>query len=118
MEFAFNPAARWSAPSTWFAAAPARRAAPRRLGAEAASAASAGSAVDALQTLARGATLVIEAPLGQEIFCIDGALWITHDGDPKDHVVDSGRAFVAARATRLVVYALQDARFIVEPCDR
>lgn len=115
MEFAFNPAARWSAPSTWFTAAPARRAAPRRLGVVAAEAA---SAVDALQTLARGATLVIEAPLGQEIFCIDGALWITHDGDPKDHVVDSGGAFVAARATRLVVYALQDARFIVEPCDR
>lgn len=115
MEFAFNPAARWSAPSTWFAAAPARRARPHGL--PAATAATAAT-VDMLQALPRGATFVIEAPLGQEIFCIAGALWITHDGDPKDHVVDSGSAFVAARATRLVVYALQDARFIVEPCDR
>lgn len=112
MEFAFNPAARWSAPSTWFAAAPSRRASPRRPGADAT------KAVDALQTLARGATVAIEAPLGQEIFCIDGALWITHDGDPKDHVVDAGHGHVADRATRLVVYALQDARFIVEPSDR
>lgn len=109
MEFAFNPAARWSAPSTWFAAATARRAAARRQGV---------ATADALQTLARGATFVIEAPLGHEIFCIDGALWITHDGDPRDHVLDSGRGHVADRATRMVVYALQDARFIVEPSDR
>jgi hypothetical protein len=49
MEFAFKPAACWSAPSTWFAAAPSRRASPRRPGADVT------MAVDALQTLARGA---------------------------------------------------------------
>lgn len=110
MEFALNPTARWTDPSSWFVAPQQRRADTRR-----SSPAVAQSTAGALRTLARGATLSIEQPLGQEIFCIQGSLWITHDGDCKDHVIDAGKGYVANRHARVVVYALKDARLLVEP---
>lgn len=110
MEFAFNPAARWSTPSSWFVAAPAHRRMAR-------TAQPATAGIDSLHTLPRGATLAIDAPLGQEIFCIAGTLWITHDGDPQDHVVEAGRTYVPACAARMLVHVLADARFVVEPSD-
>ncbi|MCW5610525.1 MAG: DUF2917 domain-containing protein [Rubrivivax sp.] len=113
MEFAFNPAARWFAPSSWFAASPARRPVARPAG----RAQPASTAIDPLHTMPRGATLAIDAPLGQEVFCIEGTLWITHDGDPQDHVVEAGRTYVPACAARMLVHALSRARFVVEPSD-
>jgi hypothetical protein len=83
-------------------------------------AATARSAVDPLQhlrTLAGGQMLRVDAPLGHEIVCVQGSLWITHDGDPKDIIVDAGQRYVADRHAPLVVYALDKARFLLHPAD-
>jgi quercetin dioxygenase-like cupin family protein len=109
MEFAFNPAARWSTPASWFLRAPTRR--------PMAPPAQPDAGTEPLHALPRGATLAVDAPLGQEVYCIAGTLWITHDRDPEDHVVEAGRTYVPACGTRMLVHALADARFVVEPSD-
>jgi hypothetical protein len=70
--------------------------------------ATAESPLDKLRCLPRDGTLAIEQPLGQELWCVQGALWITHDGDPKDHLLAAGRGYVALRSGRLLAQALDD----------
>jgi hypothetical protein len=45
--------------------------------------------------------------------CIEGCLWVTHEGDPADHVLKPGEEFVAARRGRLVVLGLARSRAAV-----
>lgn len=87
-------------------AAPTRRAPPPTL------------VEDMLHNLPQGTTLAIDDPLGQEVWCLSGALWITHDEDGKDVVLPAGKGYVADRRERLLVHALDDARFIVQTFDR
>ena len=74
-------------------------------------------AAEMLHTLPRGATLTVEQPLGLEIVCLKGSLWITYDDDTIDHVLESGRTFTAKRDKRMLLHALNEARFVVEPND-
>lgn len=62
------------------------------------------------RALGRGQTLVIENPLGQGLVCTEGALWITHDNNPADHVVERGGRHVAAGSSRMLVHAMSDAK--------
>jgi hypothetical protein len=39
--------------------------------------------------------------------CIEGRLWITHDGDPKDVVLDAGESYSAARPATMLVHAMR-----------
>ncbi len=71
-------------------------------------------AVDALQQLPRGATLAIGQALGQEVFCLSGTLWITHDDDPRDHILEAGAGHRIDTEGRTLIHALADARFVVE----
>jgi hypothetical protein len=106
MQLVLNPAARLANPLTWLLrrgnAQPAR---PQRTAEPA----------DAVQALSRGRTLRVAQPLGTEIYCVQGSLWITHDGDPKDIVIEAGRSYVADRHAPLVVCALDSARLLVQP---
>jgi hypothetical protein len=73
----------------------------------------AGPAAEMLRYLPRGATLAVQQPLGLDVVCLKGTLWITHDGDTIDHVLESGCTYTAKRGERMLLNALADARFIV-----
>lgn len=75
----------------------------------------AGPAAEMLRNLPRGATLSVEQPLGLDVVCMKGTLWIAHDGDTIDHVLEAGCTYTAKRGERMLLKALADARFIVEP---
>jgi hypothetical protein len=54
---------------------------------------------------------------GLEVRCTGGALLVTMEGDPEDHELSPGQAFVASRRGRLVVWALEAARVrVTSPC--
>lgn len=58
--------------------------------------------------LPRGATEVIpEVDRSVVVRCAAGSLWLTHDGDPKDVVLDRNQSYRAERQDPLRVYALQ-----------
>jgi hypothetical protein len=75
-----------------------------------ASSAAASPAVAPPQRLRKGQTLVVEQPQGQAVLCTEGALWITHDGTPDDHIVDMGQRHTCTDKQRMLVHALSDAR--------
>lgn len=58
----------------------------------------------------RHAILAVPTPLGREIVCLDGSLWLTYDGDPRDIMLGAGQHHVADCAARLLVQALEPSR--------
>ncbi len=108
MDIAFNPAARWNEPTSWFlgltataAPAPSVRREPR----------------DGLAAperhIAAGSTVRVEQPLGTEVVCLNGTLWITHDGDEVDHIVVPGHPYVARHRGTMLVHAMSESRCLV-----
>lgn len=61
------------------------------------------------QPLQKGAILVVLNPLHHCVKCLHGSVWITHDGDPKDIILDGGQSYQAERDSRMLVYALTEA---------
>ncbi len=59
--------------------------------------------------LRQGQILVIERTQSQALFCSEGTLWITHDNDPVDHIVEGGERYDAG-PQRMLVHAMSDAR--------
>jgi hypothetical protein len=58
--------------------------------------------------LARGATEVIAAVDGRIVVsCARGSVWITHDGDPKDVILEPQQVYQAERHDPMRVHALQ-----------
>jgi Protein of unknown function (DUF2917) len=55
----------------------------------------------------KNALLSIAKPLGCRIDCLEGTLWITQDGDPRDTLLSAGEHHVADRGPRLIVQALE-----------
>lgn len=51
--------------------------------------------------------LSIAHPLGCRIDCIQGGIWITHDGDARDILLSSGEHHIGDRRSRLIVQALE-----------
>ncbi len=103
MDLALNPAARWNVPSQWFrfsVSMPQRRARARQV-------------ADPVQRLPRGTTLRVTAPEGTQVACLDGCLWITHDGHTEDHIVEPGMPYTATRASTMLVHAIAEARCLV-----
>ena len=66
---------------------------------------STGSRLQDLQ-LGGGKSLRIERPLGALVSCRQGTLWITHDSDCKDIVIEAGNSYLSDRAGRMIVHAL------------
>ena len=62
------------------------------------------------QILGKGATLVLPQPLGHTIDCLSGAVWITHDGDIKDVILERGNSYRAERPARMLVFAISEAQ--------
>ncbi len=63
-----------------------------------------------MHDIQKGATLVVHHPVHRDVTCLQGVLWITHDGDSKDIVLDAGGHYEADRPTRMLIHALEDAR--------
>jgi hypothetical protein len=60
-----------------------------------------------VQSIDKGATLVVERPEGMTITCTHGSLWITHDGDAKDLMLAAGDRYTSERTGRMLVYGLE-----------
>jgi hypothetical protein len=56
--------------------------------------------------LARHETRYLTGFRGSSIACLEGCLWLTHDGDCRDIVLEAGQSHVADRDSRLAIHAL------------
>ncbi len=59
-----------------------------------------------LHQLQKNATLVIDQAARAEVSCIEGTLWITHDGFSKDIVLEAGERYIASSSARMLVHSL------------
>ena len=57
--------------------------------------------------------MTLDDSLDTTISCVDGDLWVTQDGDPRDVILRAGQKFLIDRASRVVVFATSDATFEV-----
>lgn len=48
---------------------------------------------------------------GKSIRCIDGAIWLTQEGDPLDHILKAGDSFTVGRDSGVVLSAFGDSRY-------
>ena len=62
-----------------------------------------------VRNLQKGAILAVSRPLHQDIACLRGSLWITHDGDPKDIILEAGQSYRSDRCARMLIQALDEA---------
>lgn len=44
--------------------------------------------------------------IGDRVDCLDGSVWITQEGDPRDVVLDAGQSFTLDRGGTVIVCAL------------
>lgn len=109
MNIAFNPTARWSELTAWFLGRPAVAAQPARAVRRNRAAPLAAPA----HQLAAGGTLRVAQPQGTEVVCLNGTLWITHDGEETDHIVVAGKPYVARHDGTMLVHAMSDSRCLV-----
>jgi len=63
--------------------------------------------------LAQGALQSIEDGRGSSVQCLEGALWLTQQGDARDIVLKAGDKAVIERDGTSIVFALRDARFVL-----
>jgi hypothetical protein len=47
---------------------------------------------------------------GPAVTCLEGAVWITQAGDPRDHVLVAGEQFAVDRRGDVLVQAVREAR--------
>lgn len=71
------------------------------------------AAASEVHSLQNRAILVVPRPIHRKIVCLRGCLWITHDGDPKDIVLDAGQSYRPDRHARMLIQALQAAELRV-----
>ena len=65
--------------------------------------------------LAEGETEEVAPAVGRMVLhCRSGALWITHDGDPRDVILDANESYRVDRADRMTVHALQGSGLEIE----
>ncbi len=67
-----------------------------------------------VQPLDKGQVQEIERPLGLALWCVQGRLWLKHDGHAGDQVIQAGETFRAVHAGRLTILALSNACFGVD----
>jgi len=64
--------------------------------------------------LGRRDTFTLETARGALVRCLEGAVWITQDGDRADHVVGAGDSFRVDRDGTVIVQATRPARVAIE----
>lgn len=66
----------------------------------------------AITKLATGEILRIDDALGNSIVLVQGMVWITQEGDPRDVFLSDGESFVFDQAGIALVQAITDTRLI------
>lgn len=64
-------------------------------------------------TLARGTLQSIADARGASVQCLQGAIWLTQQGDARDIVLEAGDQATIERNGTSIVFALADARFVL-----
>ena len=65
--------------------------------------------------IAEGATEALPPAAGRMVLhCRSGALWITHDGDPRDVILDENESYLVDRRDRTTVHALRGSGLEIE----
>jgi hypothetical protein len=64
-------------------------------------------------TLARGTLQSINDARGVSVQCLQGAIWLTQQGDARDIVLEAGEQATIERNGTSIVFALGDARFML-----
>lgn len=65
--------------------------------------------------LPQGATEAVPRADGHMVVhCRSGALWITHDGDPRDVVLDENQSYLVDREERMTLHALRGSGVEIE----
>ena len=59
--------------------------------------------------LEAGQVLSLDDALGTRLAAQRGTLWVTEEGEARDHIVEPGATFLIARAGRTVVQAMEPA---------
>ena len=65
-----------------------------------------------------GDTIEVPQPLRSELVCLKGRLWITHDHEPADVVIERGQCYRPDSGSRMTVHAIGDARLMVRTLHR
>jgi hypothetical protein len=65
-----------------------------------------------VQIIQQGGVMVVA--VGTRIAAQTGSLWITQEGDRKDHILGAGEALVVARPGRTVVQAMRASRVAIQ----
>jgi hypothetical protein len=63
--------------------------------------------------LEQGETFKVDQPHLHDLACLQGTLWVTHDQDPEDHVLERGARYSPGSAACMLVHALSDSRVAV-----
>lgn len=63
--------------------------------------------------LNKGATFWIARPLGRQIVCEAGALWLTFDNEPEDVILKAGQRHLCAKRSKLGIHAMVEAKVLV-----
>jgi hypothetical protein len=62
------------------------------------------------QRIRHGDTWIVDQPLGKAVICTEGSLWITHDHEPADHIVEQGGRYAVGHRSRMLVHAMSDSK--------
>jgi hypothetical protein len=73
-----------------------------------------GRATPQAQTLLKWQVLRVHRPLGREVHCDSGTLWLTFDHDLRDVVLEAGQTYRCQLNTLMIMQALDDARLRIE----
>lgn len=61
------------------------------------------------QMLLKLQVLRVQRPLGREVYCDSGTLWLTFDHDLRDVILEAGQTYRCQRNTLMIMQALDDA---------
>ena len=70
------------------------------------------SLTQSITKLARGEILRVDNALGQSIAVVQGMLWITQEGDPRDTFLSDGDSFVFSRRGTALAQAVTDTKLL------
>ena len=60
-----------------------------------------------IRRLQKGAIFMVSRPMHLAIDCLRGSVWITHDGDPKDIILEVGQSHRPDRDAPMLIQALE-----------